>query len=55
MPDYKKLYFELFNAVTDAVNQLREAQCKSENDYLQMNPPTLAVVSKPEDGEAKSN
>ena len=34
MPDYEKMYFTLFNAITDAVNILSEAQQKTEEIYI---------------------
>ena len=33
MPDYKTMYFKLFNAVTDAVNILCKAQQDAEEIY----------------------
>ena len=29
MADYKKMYFELFNTITDVIEQLKEAQQKN--------------------------
>lgn len=34
MPDYKTMYFTLFNAITDAVKILCEAQEKTEDIYI---------------------
>jgi hypothetical protein len=34
MPDYQKMYFTLFNRVTDAIEQLRQAQAETEEQYL---------------------
>ena len=34
MPDYEKMYYTLFNAITDAVNILSEAQQKTEEIYI---------------------
>jgi len=34
MPDYEKLYFALFNAVTDAVEFLKQAQQTGEQRYI---------------------
>ncbi len=34
MPDYKKLYFELFNEITNIINKLKEVQIKAEEDYI---------------------
>ena len=34
MPDYKKLYYDMFNTVTDTIETLQKAQRKAEEDYL---------------------
>ena len=34
MPDYRKLYFQLFGAVSDAIALLQQAQIQSEEEYL---------------------
>ena len=34
MPDYKSMYFELFNSVTDAMEILSEAQKRAEEAYI---------------------
>ena len=34
MPDYKAMYFELFNSVTEAVEILCDAQKKAEEIYI---------------------
>lgn len=54
MPDYKKMYFTLFNAVTTAINQLQEAQRKGEDTYIEGGEPPLAILlqraeKRPED------
>ncbi len=38
MPDYKKMYFMLFNAQTDAIGILRQAQRMTEELYLKDKP-----------------
>ena len=35
MPDYKTMYTELFNSVTDAIELLQEAQKKAEESYIE--------------------
>lgn len=35
MADYKKMYFDLFNSVTDAIHNLQKAQQRAENAYIQ--------------------
>lgn len=34
MPNYEKLYFQMFNAVTDVIAKLVEIQQKAEEEYL---------------------
>ncbi len=34
MEDYKKLYFELFNEITNAIELLKKAQEKAEENYI---------------------
>ncbi len=56
MPDYKKMYFALFNAVTTAVTQLQTAQSAGEEAYAEdENPPEAPSFErpceKPEPGE----
>ena len=31
MTDYKELYYQLFNEVTDVIEKLKEIQCKMED------------------------
>ncbi len=33
--DYKELYFNLFNQITDVIQKLEEIQCKAEELYVQ--------------------
>ena len=35
MPNYKEMYLTLFNAVTDALELLEQAQQKSEEIYIE--------------------
>lgn len=37
MPDYKELYFELFNKVTDVIEELKEIQIKMEEKVIKEN------------------
>ena len=34
MTDYKKLYYELFDKVTDVIEELKQIQCKMEEMYI---------------------
>lgn len=44
MPDYKKLYLRLFNAVTDAIEILTEAQQDCEELYVSEDEPKLIIL-----------
>ena len=33
MADYKEMYFQLFNKLTDVIEELKEIQCKMEDIY----------------------
>lgn len=35
MADYEKLYFELFNGITDTIEKLKELQKKTEELYIE--------------------
>ena len=35
MPDYKKLYFELFNKVSDIIEELKKVQIEAEEMFLE--------------------
>lgn len=34
MPNYKKMYYDLFNSVTDTIEALKKAQQKAEEEYI---------------------
>ena len=34
MPDYEKMYFELFNKITDVIEELKEIQGKMEEKFM---------------------
>lgn len=34
MPDYKTMYFDLFNSVTETIEKLSEAQKRAEETYI---------------------
>lgn len=53
MPDYKKMYFRLFNAITDAINQLENAQKRGEEAYIESNEESLVIL--PEQSSKKRN
>lgn len=35
MPDYKTMYYHLFNAITDAITILQQSQQKTEDLYME--------------------
>lgn len=49
MPDYEKMYFTLFNAVTTAIAQLQDAQRKSEEIYIESDELTTIIFQKLKD------
>ena len=51
MPDYKKMYFELFNAVTTAIDRLQAAQCNGENTYIESD--RIPLVIRPDSADKK--
>ena len=47
MPDYEKLYFKLFNGITDTINALIKLQNDAEEEYLKSTTaPYLRLVKK---------
>lgn len=44
MPDYKKLYFALFNAVTTAVSLLQDARRDAEETYIAQEDAFLSLL-----------
>ena len=37
MPDYEKMYFTLFNKVSDVIEELKEIQCEMEKTIIDDN------------------
>ena len=35
MPNYEKMYFELFNGITDIIEDLKKLQQKAEENYIE--------------------
>jgi hypothetical protein len=54
MPDYKKMYFELFNAVTAAIDHLKNGQCEGEDAYVEDGDAPLGVLTGTAKDEQKS-
>ena len=44
MPDYEKMYKILFNAMTNAIHELQEVQCKTEEIFITSPPPAPLIV-----------
>lgn len=44
MPDYEKMYHNLFNAMTNAITLLQEAQKDTEEVYINSNPTVLELL-----------
>lgn len=51
MPDYKSLYYNLFNNVSDTIERLKQAQQEAERRYTNEETPALVIVP-PEQDEA---
>ena len=47
MPDYQKMYYSLFNDVTDTITKLQQAQQKTEQLYMDSQKPPLTAEKKP--------
>ena len=45
MPNYKKMYFKMFNRVTDIIEELKELQIECEDMYID------TYVESPEDDD----
>ncbi len=37
MEDYKKMYYELFNEITDIIEKLKQIQINAEDKYISAN------------------
>lgn len=46
MPDYQKMYYLLFNEVTDAITKLQLAQQKTEQLYMGSPEPPLTALPR---------
>lgn len=54
MPDYKKMYFELFNAVTAAIDHLQNGQCGGEDAYTENEDAPLMILPNPAEDKTES-
>ena len=48
MADYQRMYTTLFNAVTDAITILQDAQQLTEEQYVESGEPTITVIQPKE-------
>jgi hypothetical protein len=55
MPDYKKMYFEFFNAVTTAIDHLQTAQRAVEDAYIESDEPPLTILPKMADEKPEAD
>ena len=46
MEDYKKLYYELFNKITDIIEELEKIQQDAEERFISANDDISAVAEK---------
>ena len=51
MPDYEKMYWSLFNAVTDAIRILQQAQRQAEEKYISEESPLIRLFGGGVDDE----
>lgn len=48
MADYQEMYLTLFNAITDAIHVLQQAQQTTEEMYITAEEPNLRALDKPD-------
>ncbi len=53
MPDYKTMYFELFNKVSDAVNILQIAQQEGENSFIEGEDAKIVLIDNTDNDKKK--
>ena len=46
MEDYKKMYFELFNKITDTIESLKKIQLEAEETFITPNDDVIIVSNK---------
>jgi hypothetical protein len=49
MPDYQKMYMNLFNKVTDVIAELQEVQRQTENLYIESPEPEIVILEPEQD------
>lgn len=46
MPNYKEMYYELFNKITDVIGELQEVQQKVEEMYMNSDEPKIIELNR---------
>ena len=49
MADYKKMYFRLFNVITDSINLLQNAQAEGENSFIESDDAPVTILHNEND------
>ena len=55
MTDYKSLYYDLFNKVSDVINLLQEAQRDTEKDYVSYGSRSMRILRGDDDENEQYN
>jgi hypothetical protein len=55
MPDYAKMYYELFSAVTKSIEILQQAQVSAEEAYISAKEPVITILPKHETCKNKND
>lgn len=51
MPDYKEMYFKLFNKVTDVIGELQQIQRETEELYISSSEPDVTMLKPQQDDD----
>lgn len=51
MPDYKEMYFKLFNKVTDVIEELQQIQRETEELYISGSEPDVTMLKPQQDDD----
>lgn len=46
MADYKKMYYLLFNKITDTISELQEVQQQEEEMYVSADEPVIKILDQ---------
>lgn len=53
MPDYQKMYLTLLNKISDAIEELRQAQAEAEEQYIDSTEANLHLLQPEKESSAK--